>query len=98
MNPNENRIRDLAYQIWESEGRPHGHSQRHWDTACRLAAETEAVESSHQVQAQIPRTRKASITSQGAAVSTDPQAGDAQDQAKADKPARKSRAKTPQMG
>jgi hypothetical protein len=35
----ENRIRDLAYQIWESEGRPHGQDARHWDLASKLTAE-----------------------------------------------------------
>lgn len=39
MNLNENDIRDLAYQIWESEGRPHGQAARHWDIACKLAAD-----------------------------------------------------------
>lgn len=39
MSLHENRIRDLAYQIWESEGRPHGQAARHWDIASKLAAE-----------------------------------------------------------
>jgi hypothetical protein len=34
----ENRIREFAYQIWESEGRPSGHEARHWEMACKLAA------------------------------------------------------------
>lgn len=38
MNLNENRVREFAYQIWESEGRPHGQHQRHWEMACKLAA------------------------------------------------------------
>ena len=40
MNPhiNEHQIREFAYQIWESEGKPEGHGQRHWDMACKLAA------------------------------------------------------------
>ena len=36
MNSNQQRIHELAHQIWESEGRPHGQSVRHWDTACKL--------------------------------------------------------------
>lgn len=41
MNLNENRVREFAYQIWESEGRPHGQHQRHWEMACKLAAQAE---------------------------------------------------------
>lgn len=36
----ENKIKMLAYQIWEAEGKPHGEAQRHWLQACALA-ETE---------------------------------------------------------
>lgn len=38
MNLNEQRIREFAYQIWQSEGKPHGHAKRHWEMACKLAA------------------------------------------------------------
>ena len=38
MNLNENRVREFAYQIWESEGKPHGQHHRHWEMACKLAA------------------------------------------------------------
>lgn len=38
MNSNEQRIREFAYQIWQSEGKPHGQAKRHWDMACKLAA------------------------------------------------------------
>ncbi len=38
MNLNEQRIREFAYQIWESEGRPVGQSERHWEMATKLAA------------------------------------------------------------
>ncbi|RYY76166.1 MAG: DUF2934 domain-containing protein [Gammaproteobacteria bacterium] len=37
MNTNEHRIREYAYQIWESEGKPHGQCERHWSMACTLA-------------------------------------------------------------
>ncbi len=37
MSDEEARIRELAYQIWESEGRPEGQSARHWELACVLA-------------------------------------------------------------
>lgn len=36
MNNLEQRIRELAYQIWESEGRPDGENERHWQMATRL--------------------------------------------------------------
>lgn len=38
MNINEERVREFAYQIWESEGRPFGHSDRHWAMAYKLAS------------------------------------------------------------
>lgn len=38
MNAEENRIREFAYQIWESEGRPNGQDARHWEMARKLAA------------------------------------------------------------
>lgn len=44
MPIDEQHIRNLAYQIWESEGRPNGERERHWEMARKLAeAEAEAV-------------------------------------------------------
>ena len=41
MNTVDKRIREFAYQIWESEGRPDGQEARHWEMARKLAeAET----------------------------------------------------------
>jgi outer membrane biosynthesis protein TonB len=37
MSTSEQRIREFAYQIWESEGKPHGHTERHWEMASKLA-------------------------------------------------------------
>ncbi|MGV8917668.1 MAG: DUF2934 domain-containing protein [Pseudomonas sp.] len=42
MSADEKRIRDFAYQIWESEGQPHGQGDRHWEMARKLA-EAEAL-------------------------------------------------------
>jgi hypothetical protein len=42
MSTNEKRIREFAYQIWESEGKPEGQEARHWEMACKLA-EAEAL-------------------------------------------------------
>ncbi|MDR9438499.1 MAG: DUF2934 domain-containing protein [Halomonas sp.] len=38
----EEHIRRLAYSIWESEGRPEGLQQRHWDMALKIVAMEEA--------------------------------------------------------
>ncbi|MFK8330519.1 DUF2934 domain-containing protein [Pseudomonas sp. BJa5] len=37
MSVEEKRIREFAYQIWESEGKPEGQESRHWDMARKLA-------------------------------------------------------------
>ncbi|WMW04332.1 DUF2934 domain-containing protein [Pseudomonas entomophila] len=37
MSVDEKRIREFAYQIWESEGKPAGQEDRHWDMARKLA-------------------------------------------------------------
>ena len=37
--PNENEIRELAYYLWVSEGKPSGQSARHWKIAAKMAAE-----------------------------------------------------------
>jgi len=36
MVSNEQDIRNLAHQLWESEGRPEGQSDKHWKLAARL--------------------------------------------------------------
>ena len=35
---NEQNIRELAYQIWEAEGRPEGQQDRHWSLAYKLTS------------------------------------------------------------
>ncbi|AJO78417.1 DUF2934 domain-containing protein [Pseudomonas sp. MRSN 12121] len=42
MSTDDKRIREFAYQIWESEGRPEGQEHRHWEMARKLA-EAEAL-------------------------------------------------------
>ncbi|AMB84687.1 hypothetical protein AWM79_04945 [Pseudomonas agarici] len=42
MSTDEKRIREFAYQIWQSEGQPDGQEARHWDMARKLA-EAEAL-------------------------------------------------------
>jgi len=36
LTVNDYRIQDLAYQIWEAEGRPEGQDKRHWRLATEL--------------------------------------------------------------
>ena len=36
MNKDEQRIREFAYDIWVSEGKPHGQDARHWEMARKL--------------------------------------------------------------
>jgi hypothetical protein len=42
MSTDDKRIREFAYQIWESEGQPEGQEARHWEMARKLA-ESEAL-------------------------------------------------------
>ncbi|AUM70159.1 MULTISPECIES: DUF2934 domain-containing protein [Pseudomonas] len=42
MSTDDKRIREFAYQIWESEGKPSGQEKRHWEMARKLA-EAEAL-------------------------------------------------------
>lgn len=42
MNNDDKRIREFAYPIWESEGKPDGQQARHWDMA-RTLAQAEAL-------------------------------------------------------
>ncbi|MHC8314260.1 DUF2934 domain-containing protein [Pseudomonas sp. LB3P31] len=42
MSTDDKRVREFAYQIWESEGKPEGHEARHWEMARKLA-EAEAL-------------------------------------------------------
>ncbi|MHA6493125.1 DUF2934 domain-containing protein [Pseudomonas borbori] len=37
MSIDEKRVREFAYQIWESEGRPTGQEAKHWEMAKKLA-------------------------------------------------------------
>lgn len=37
MSSDDKRVREFAYQIWESEGKPEGQEARHWEMARKLA-------------------------------------------------------------
>jgi hypothetical protein len=56
MNTHEQRVREFAYQIWESEGRPAGHAYRHWEIACKLADAQNDDEPAEKVTGHIPST------------------------------------------
>ena len=36
MEDRTTRIRDIAYSIWEEEGRPHGKDREHWERARQI--------------------------------------------------------------
>lgn len=66
MSVEDKRIREFAYQIWESEGKPEGQEERHWGMARKLAeAESLAPKSA-------PRKRAAAKGKTSADVSEDP--------------------------
>lgn len=44
MDIDEYRIREVAYQVWEAEGRPEGKSERHWATAIELLHSVSAAD------------------------------------------------------
>ncbi|BAQ81180.1 MULTISPECIES: DUF2934 domain-containing protein [Pseudomonas] len=58
MSTDDKRIREFAYQIWESEGKPQGQEARHWDMARKLA-EAEALAPPPPAKVAKPRTRTA---------------------------------------
>jgi len=53
----EEKIRQRAYEIWEREGRPHGHEAEHWEKATR---EIETNEGKDGLNGDIPSTGSAS--------------------------------------
>lgn len=58
MSNDEQRIRELAYQIWESEGRPDGKTEEHWALA-RKKLEHETGSDMPAPEAKTKRVRKA---------------------------------------
>ncbi|MGE8497481.1 MAG: DUF2934 domain-containing protein [Pseudomonas sp.] len=57
MNLDEQRIREFAFQIWESEGKPSGQEERHWMMACKLAE----AEASGEIQLEpVPKPKRIS--------------------------------------
>ncbi|MBK5551708.1 DUF2934 domain-containing protein [Pseudomonas sp. TH03] len=83
MSTDDKRIREFAYQIWESEGKPVGEESRHWEMARKLA-EAEAL-----------APKKSPKAAAGKTSATKPAAGKAEDKlnGKAPAPAAKTKAK-----
>jgi hypothetical protein len=42
MTDKDRRIRELAYRIWEDEGRPEDQAERHWEMARKIVEEADS--------------------------------------------------------
>jgi hypothetical protein len=82
MSTDDKRVREFAYQIWESEGKPEGQDARHWEMARKLA-EAEALAPSKSPKATGSKT---AVTKSPAAKSANGKAAQPKASAKA-KPA-----------
>lgn len=58
---NENLIRTLAYQIWESEGCPHGQDKRHWEMAGTLIQAQAPQEKAKALPVKPPARRRPAV-------------------------------------
>jgi len=88
MNIDEQRVRELAYQIWESEGCPEGGAERHWEMARKLA---EAELLAGRPAEPVTRTRRPNTARARLTTAEEP----ASKPAPAKKPAAASRSRTP---
>ncbi|UZE89117.1 DUF2934 domain-containing protein [Pseudomonas viciae] len=70
MSTDDKRIREFAYQIWESEGKPTGHEKRHWEMARKLAEAEALAPSKPTMAAGKPAVAKADGAKPAAAKST----------------------------
>ena len=50
MSTEDKRVREFAYQIWESEGKPEGQEARHWEMARKLAEAEALTPSKHKAK------------------------------------------------
>lgn len=72
---NEQSIRELAYQIWEAEGRPEGQQDRHWSLANKLSSQAVRAEAALP-PARVSRSRpRAAATADSPAPPTTPRRG-----------------------
>lgn len=37
QNNGDEQVKELAHELWESEGRPHGKADEHWQAASKIA-------------------------------------------------------------
>ena len=73
MSTDDKRVREFAYQIWESEGKPEGQEARHWKMARKLAeAEARAPKKSTKATAAKSAAGKANGALDGNASETKP--------------------------
>ncbi len=89
MSAKEDRIREFAYQIWESEGKPHGQAKRHWEMATKL------VEAEQTPGKAAPKRVSKPKAAAGEAAPIKPRASKAAPKADAEKPALLKPAKAP---
>ncbi|AOE60428.1 DUF2934 domain-containing protein [Pseudomonas corrugata] len=97
MSTDDKRIREFAYQIWESEGKPTGQEERHWDMARKLAEAEALAPSKPPKAASKPAASKANGIKPVAAKSTTAKAAPKSTTPKA-KPAAKPAAAAPAAG
>ncbi len=88
----EDRIREFAYQIWESEGKPHGQAKRHWEMATKLV---EAEQSPDKAAPKRVSKAKPAAAEAAPAAPIKPRASKAAPKAEAEKPALLKPAKAP---
>jgi hypothetical protein len=55
MARDEQKVSELAYSIWDSEGRPEGESERHWRMAQKAIATLSLAEAAASMNADNPR-------------------------------------------
>lgn len=75
MSTDEQRIREFAYQIWQSEGCPHGQEERHWEMACKLVqAQQNAPSAKLANRARKPATKPTEVETAAGAAASKPRA------------------------
>ena len=105
----EHRVREFAYQIWESEGKPDGQASRHWEMAWKLAeaqtlgqqllngdaAPAKATRSRKKAEPAEAVTQEAASAPKAAKKASADKAEKPAKAAKADKPAKAAKAEKP---
>ncbi|MFV0622999.1 DUF2934 domain-containing protein [Sphingomonas sp. ac-8] len=79
MNEREQRIRERAHALWQQEGEPEGHHERHWDDATREVDAQAAASTDAEVTPapKKPRARRAAATKAASPVEPAATAGEA---------------------